>query len=139
MSNQPTPSIDLVANTFLQANPELLVGRDALEEAEKKFGDDTFSIVNKPLPNIVLFQHFNPDTLERLFAVALVDDQKAEEYYKKNNQDEGDGQEDTESCPDCGAGSSRVRVRGPERFLYARMETCQEQCPGAQIGRMWPA
>ncbi|KAG5989939.1 hypothetical protein E4U52_005096 [Claviceps spartinae] len=139
MSKQPTPSISAEADAFLRAHPELLVGRDALEKAEREFGDDTFSIVNKPIANVVLIQHFNPDTLDRLFAVALIDDAKAEKYYKESNQDGKDGEEDTESCPGCGAGSSRARVGGPERFLYAKMETCKEQCPEAQVGRMWPA
>ncbi|GAB0135885.1 hypothetical protein EsDP_00004207 [Epichloe bromicola] len=126
------------ADAFLQAHPEVLVGRDALRKAEEEFGDDTFAIVNKPLSNVVLEQHFNPDTLERLFAVALVDDDKAEKYYKENNND-GDDEDDEKSCAGCGAGSGRARVEGPARFLYERMVTCSEGCPKAQVGRMWPA
>lgn len=127
-------------DAFLQAHPEVQVGRDALRKAEEKFGDDTFAIVNKPLGNVVLVQHFNPDTLERLFAVALVDDDKAEKYYKETNNDDDEGDDDDEkSCAGCGAGSGRVRLDGPARFLYERMVTCGEGCPKAQVGRMWPA
>ncbi|KAG6025232.1 hypothetical protein E4U41_001583 [Claviceps citrina] len=139
MSSQPTPSGITETDSFLQAHPEVLVGRDALNKAEEKYGDDTFSIVNKPLRNVVLVQHFDPDTLERLFAVALVNDERAETYYRDSNQDGADAEEDARSCPGCGAGSSRVQVEGPERCLFARMETCQEGCPEAQVGRMWPA
>ncbi|PHH90662.1 hypothetical protein CDD83_2989 [Cordyceps sp. RAO-2017] len=127
------------ADAFLAAHPEILVGRDALDKAEKEAGDDTFSIVNKPLSNVVLVQHFNPDTLQRLFAVALVNDQKAEDYYKKQNQDDEDDEEDSKGCPACGAGSNRAASKGPDRFVYKRMVTCSESCPKAQVGRMWPA
>ncbi|KJZ73731.1 hypothetical protein HIM_06849 [Hirsutella minnesotensis 3608] len=137
----PAMSDQTTAEAFLAAHPEVLVGRAALDQAERDAGDDTFSIVNKPLANVVLVQHFHPDTLERLFAVALVDDQRAEDYYKRQNQDgdADDEEEDAKGCPKCGAGKARAAVHGPDRFLYRRMETCREACPNAQVGQMWPA
>ncbi|KAK2603413.1 hypothetical protein QQS21_004363 [Conoideocrella luteorostrata] len=126
-------------DAFLAAHPEILVGRDALDKAERDAGDDTFSIINKPLSNVILVQHFNPDTLERLFAVALVNDKKAEDRYEEDNQDDDDEEEDSKGCPACGAGSTRASVEGPERFLYERMATCSENCSEGQVGRMWPA
>lgn len=137
---QPTGLADQAeVNAFLAAHPGILVGRDALNKAEKDAGDDTFSIVNKPLANVVLVQHFDPDTLKQLFAVALVSDQKAEDYYKEENQGEVDEEENCKGCPDCGAGSSRSAIEGPSRFVYERMETCTATCLKAPVGRMWPA
>lgn len=139
MSQPTSPADQAELNAFLASHPEILIGRAALDKEEKNAGDDTFSIVNKPLSNVVLVQYFDADTLKRLFAVALVNDQKAEDYYKRASQDEDDKEEDPKSCPECGAGSSRSAIEGPSQFVYECMATCPKTCPNAQVGRMWPA
>ncbi|KAH6886798.1 hypothetical protein B0T10DRAFT_490358 [Thelonectria olida] len=101
------------ADTFLTAHPEAMVGRDALEEARSKVDtENTFTIVSKSVINIVLIQDFDADTKERLHAVALVDDLKAEEYYRQNNQGENITAE-LVKCKDCGSS-------GPSHCLFER-------------------
>ncbi|KGQ03363.1 hypothetical protein BBAD15_g11388 [Beauveria bassiana D1-5] len=119
---QPTTSTDNAeVQAFLTRHPEILVGREAHEKSEEQAGGDTFSVVNKPFDNVVMYQTFNADTLERVCVAVLIDDQKALDYYKKQNRDDDDDEPDTKSCPGCGAGSSRAAVEGPERFLIERM------------------
>ncbi|OAA36209.1 hypothetical protein BBO_08381 [Beauveria brongniartii RCEF 3172] len=136
---QPTATADNAdVQAFLTRHPEILVGREAHEKSEEEAGGDTFSVVNKPFDNVVMYQTFNADTLERVCVAVLIDDQKALDYYKKQNRDDDDDAEpDTKSCPGCGAGSSRAAVQGPERFLVERMVKCT--CRTAPAGRMWPA
>lgn len=135
---QPTTATDNAeVQAFLARHPEILVGREAHEKAEEDAGGDTFSVINKPFDNIVLYQIFNADTLERVSAMVLINDQKSLDYYKKQNRDKDDSEPDSKSCPGCGAGSSRAAIKGPERFLIERMVKCT--CPRAPAGRMWPA
>ncbi|KAM0739581.1 hypothetical protein ACQRIT_004765 [Beauveria bassiana] len=124
---QPTTSTDNAeVQAFLTRHPEILVGREAHEKSEEEAGGDTFSVVNKPFDNVVMYQTFNADTLERVCVAVLIDDQKALDYYKKQNRDDDDDDEpDTKSCPGCGAGSSRAAIEGPERFLIERMVKCR--------------
>ncbi|OAA72434.1 hypothetical protein ISF_01507 [Cordyceps fumosorosea ARSEF 2679] len=139
MAQPPTTTGDEEVKAFLARHPEILVGREAHEKAEEEAGGDTFVIVNKPFDNVILNQIFNADTLERVSAAVLIDDQKALDYYKKHNQD-GDGTApDPKSCPGCGAGSDRAArgLEGPERFVIERMAKCT--CKRAPVGRMWPA
>lgn len=137
MSQLNTGASSTEADAFLARHPEVLIGREALEKAEDDAGGDTFSIVNKPLDSVILYQYFNADTLERVFAAALVNDQKALAYYNKQNRDQDNKEEDSKSCPGCGAGSSRQAIEGPDRFLAERMIKCK--CPKAPVGRLWPA
>ncbi|KAL7940342.1 hypothetical protein V8C42DRAFT_243986 [Trichoderma barbatum] len=108
---QNTTSDKEDAQTFLAAHPEVLVGRDALREERAKIGGDdanTFAIYNKPVSNIVLVQEFDADTKERVFAVALVDDEQADEYYRKY--------EDKDEPSDQSSGDAMQ----PHRFLFER-------------------
>lgn len=136
---QPTTATNHTeVQAFLEKHPGVLVGREAMEKAEDEAGGDTFSVVNKPFANVVLYQIFNADTLARVSAALLIDDEKSLEYYKRQNRDD-DAEPDVKSCPGCGAGSSRAEaaVEGPERFLIERMVKCT--CAKAPLGRMWPA
>ncbi|KAJ3494391.1 hypothetical protein NLG97_g4114 [Lecanicillium saksenae] len=121
MAQPTTATEDAEVHAFLTRHPEILVGREAQEKAEDEAGGDTFSIINKPFKNVVLYQIFNADTLERESAAVLINDQMSLDYYSKQNRDEDDSEPDTVSCPGCGAGSSRADVKGPERFLIERM------------------
>ncbi len=134
MAQPTTATGHAEVQAFLARHPEVLVGREAYEKAEEDAGGDTFSIVNKPFDNVVLYQTFNADTLERVSAAVLIDDQKALDYYRKQNRD---GEPDAKSCPGCGAGSGRAALEAPERFLMERMVKCT--CPRAPAGRLWPA
>ena len=138
-TSQPSSSHEETeASSFLKAHPEIRTGRDAMEQAEKD-DVDRFSIVNRPLSNVILVQYFNADTLERVFAVALVDDEKAQRYYEEENADGNDDEDgDSKGCSECGAGF-RATVHGPDRFLFERMATCPDTCSKGQVGRMWPA
>lgn len=100
---------EMTAEEFLAKHPDILVGRDALNEARAKVANpgDTFDIVKKPLKNVVLVQQFHADTKERLFAVALIDDEKAEEYYKEHC-DDGDG---NDTC-------DRAAEEGPSHSVF---------------------
>ncbi|KAK2603414.1 hypothetical protein QQS21_004364 [Conoideocrella luteorostrata] len=120
------------AETFLAENPDVQVGREALEKAEANMGPNTFGIVNKPASNIVLVQEFDADTNERIFAVALIDDEKAEKYYKDNNKD-GDikGQVmkryDTSAEPDKKKCGRAVDANEPS-FIFERAPRCGQFC-----------
>ncbi|KAG6301973.1 hypothetical protein E4U09_004149 [Claviceps aff. purpurea] len=117
---------------FLAKNSDIQVGREALGKAEASIGPNTFGIVNKPMSNIVMLQQFDGDTNERIFAVALIDDEKAEEYYKKNNIDgEVQGQVmkryDVSATPDkkkCG----RAVAANEPRFIFERAARCGQFC-----------
>ncbi|KAM3555766.1 hypothetical protein MY1884_005410 [Beauveria asiatica] len=139
MAQPATTADNAEVQAFLTRHPEILVGREAHKKSEEEAGGDTFSVVNKPFGNVVMYQTFNADTLERVCVAVLIDDQKALDYYKKQNRDDDDDDDepDTKSCPGCGAGSSRAAIQGPERFLIERMVKCT--CRGAPAGRMWPA
>jgi hypothetical protein len=106
------------ADKFLAEHTEVSVGRDALNKAQAGVkGGNTFTVVNKPVSNMVMVQEFDADTNERLFVVALIDDQKAEEYYQKYNQDSGIGLK-------CGG----VEDEGPNHFLFERASRCGQFC-----------
>lgn len=118
------------AETFLAENPEVMVGREALAQAEANLGLNTFGVVSRPASNIGMLQEFDADTKERVFAVALVDDEKAEKYYKVNNKD-GDvkGQVmkryNTTAEPDrCGQAADTVEPH----MMFRRASRCGQFC-----------
>lgn len=125
------------SESFLRAHPEVQVGRAALQSLQSiHTGDDSFSIINKPFDNMVLYQEFDPDTRERIYVVALIDDQKALDDYKKDcgEADEGD------KC-DC------IENHGPEHLIYERMvehkvADCEEHKdepePNPDCSACWP-
>lgn len=131
--SQPTTDKTDV-ESFLAAHPRILVGRDALNQAEVAHnGRDTFSIVNKPLANVVLYQEFDSDTLNRLFAVALVNDEEAERYYRKQSGDNNQDAKDDNASTCC-----RAAAEGAHHFVFDHMikihhcsgKMCnQEDCP----------
>ena len=112
---------------LLAEHPEVQVGRDALAKEEEKHKEnlDTFHMFNKPLPNVVLVQVFHADTNQRLYAVALVDDAKAEEYYQRvfapSKEQLARQAKHEEECAEC--------RETPEQFLYEvarpRIPQCQ--------------
>ncbi|KAL7940590.1 hypothetical protein V8C42DRAFT_356139 [Trichoderma barbatum] len=83
----------------------------SVKRVAKVGGDDanTFATYNKPVSNIVLVQKFDADTKERVFAVALVDDEQAEEYYRKY----GDKDEPSDQ--------SSGDAMQPQQFLFERV------------------
>ncbi|QPG96016.1 hypothetical protein C2857_002897 [Epichloe festucae Fl1] len=110
------------AETFLAENPDVQVGREALAKAEAGIGPNTFGVVNKPVGNIVMLQEFDADTNERIFAVALIDDEKAEKYYKENNKD-GDVQGQIMKRYDTSSADSNKL-----RFNFERASRCGQYC-----------
>ncbi|KAG6028873.1 hypothetical protein E4U41_000549 [Claviceps citrina] len=120
------------AEEFLAKNPDIQVGREALEKAEAGIGPNTFGVVNKPVSNMVMLQEFDADTNERVFAVALIDDEKAEQYYRENNRDgEIPGQimkrYDASAAPDRGRCGRAVDANEP-RFIFERAPRCGQFC-----------
>jgi len=102
---------DSKLDTFLSAHPEIQIGRAALESLQSTHnGKDSFSIINKPFENLVLYQEFNADTRERMYVVALVDDQKALQYYHEECGETTEG----DTC-DC------AKDQGPEHLIYERI------------------
>jgi hypothetical protein len=96
---------------FLSAHPEIQIGRTALETLQSAYdGKDSFSIINKPFENMVLYQEFDADTRERIYVVALVDDPKALEYYHRECGETSEG----DTC-DC------AKDHGPEHLIYERI------------------
>ncbi|OCK79693.1 hypothetical protein K432DRAFT_382839 [Lepidopterella palustris CBS 459.81] len=95
---------------WLSRHPEVLVGRDALEQARDSVANpgNTFDVVNKPLPDVVLIQQFDADTKERLWVVALVNDEKAEKYYHERKGSEH------KNCKAC----KGLKDQGPDSYLF---------------------
>lgn len=115
------------AEEFLAANPHVLVGRDALAKAEASVGENTYSIVNKPSSDIVMIQEFDADTNVRLFAVALVNDEKAETYYKEHNQDAKDASFH-KRCSECRPPFCGRTVDVGTSHLFQRESRCGQFC-----------
>lgn len=107
-----SPEVD----AFLARHPEILVGRDAEETARAGVADpgNTFDIVGKPLKDLVLIQQYDADTKERLWAVALINDEKAEKWCVNNKPKCKHGA--PEDCAECQALASRA----PDEYLYER-------------------
>jgi hypothetical protein len=99
--------------SWLAQHPEILLGRSALKTARDRVPDagNTFDLIEKPLPDLILHQQFDADTMERLWVVALVNDEEAESSYSKRKR-----VAEHENCEDCRA----LRERGPDDYLYER-------------------
>lgn len=115
------------AENFLAQHPDIQVGRAALEQAEASFGPDTFGIVNKPAAGVVLYQEFDAATNERISAVALVDDAKAEAYYNTYNKD-GEAVGQVMKRFDAEGVSADKCPRELPRALFARASRCGQFC-----------
>ncbi|GAO16613.1 uncharacterized protein UV8b_01478 [Ustilaginoidea virens] len=116
------------AEVFLAENPHVQVGREALAEAEASAGPNTFSVVNKPAGNVVMVQEYDADTHKLVYAVALVDDAKAEQYYKKHNKG-GDVKGKVmkrygSSAERCG----RSEAADEPRVIFERASRCGQFC-----------
>ncbi|RYN15876.1 hypothetical protein AA0119_g12797 [Alternaria tenuissima] len=98
-------------DTFLSAHPEIQIGRAAFERLQSTHaGGDSFAIVNKPFENMVLHQEFDADTRERIYVVALINDQRAFDDYKQNC-----GTTSDEDRCDC------AENQGPDHLIYERV------------------
>ncbi|KAJ6788736.1 hypothetical protein PWT90_03934 [Aphanocladium album] len=76
--------MDDQVTAFLQQHPQVLVGREAWEGANKGIElDDTFSAIGKPLPNVVIMQTVSSITKKALVVAALIHDDKVEAYYRE--------------------------------------------------------
>ncbi|KAJ3494337.1 hypothetical protein NLG97_g4147 [Lecanicillium saksenae] len=61
-----------------------MIGRDAWDEANKDIEvNDTFTTISKPLTNVALMQTVSSVTKKALVVAALIDDDRAEAYYRK--------------------------------------------------------
>lgn len=111
------------ANTFLLGNRDIAVGRDALDAAEARSADsNTYRSYSKPADNVVLVREHDATSHEPNWSVALVDDEKAEEHYKRYySATEGDAGETKRA-----AGES-PNVRNP-RGLFERASRCGQFC-----------
>lgn len=111
-----SPEVD----SFLARHPEVLVGRDAEEKARAGVADpgNTFDIVGKPLKDMVLIQQYDAGTKERLWAVALLNDEKAEKWCLDNKSSH-----EPDDCDACRA----LANREPDEYLY---EKAPEQLKG---------
>lgn len=137
MSPHPQ-SGEISPNEFLAAHPEIKVGREALDKADEEAGGDSFSIVHRPLKDLILVQYYHADTLERLSVVAMVKDAKMEQYYERYAGSEDESKPRPDPCSECGAGSEASTDDGPNGFLHSRMVTCPDSCSKKRIGRIWP-
>lgn len=110
---------------FLNRHPEVLVGREALEDARSGVADpgNTFDIINRPLAGVVLHQQFDADTKKRLWAVALVNDERAEKYCQDARAVDAGGDDDKSEDAEQSAQS-----RNPDDYLY---ESAPPQLRGA--------
>ena len=111
---------------FLQAHPQILLGRETFErlEAELELGD-TFTGVSKPVDNMIVYQIVNADTKRAIAAVALIDDERAMKYYKDLK---GDGKESKCTCPDGDCSEWRLRCYV---CAFANEEPCKwDRKPG---------
>lgn len=124
---------------YLASHTEITIGRDALKDARAKIqGEHTFTIYQKPIENVVLIQEFDASTNERLYAVALIDDQQAEDYYKKHAKPINEKAPVQKRCSECGGGGPHcdraVDVdMDPGRALFERASRCRQFC-----GRSYP-
>lgn len=124
-------------DTFLTVHPEVQVGRAALEMLQSTHRDrDSFSVINKPFENMVLHQEFDANTKERIYAVALINDQNALDEYKR----------------DCGGANAGDKCdcaenQGPDHLIYERvveykMADCKEHKgepePDPDCSACWP-
>lgn len=119
------------AETFLAEHRDIQVGREALTRAEAELGPHTFGVVNKPVSNIVLVQEFDADTNERIFAVALVDDEKAESYYQKYNRDgdtKGEVMKRYDTTGSDATKCGRAVDAAEPRAIFARASRCGQFC-----------
>ncbi|KAL7940343.1 hypothetical protein V8C42DRAFT_243994 [Trichoderma barbatum] len=114
------------AQKHLQVVP---TGRAALDNARAKVhGNDTFTTYQKPEDNVVLIQEFNATTNDRLYGVALIDDQEAEYYYDQFVQNDLGGNKkcstdchkdyECESAANVGSGCS----------IYTLVSRCSQFC-----------
>ncbi|PHH90663.1 hypothetical protein CDD83_2990 [Cordyceps sp. RAO-2017] len=119
------------AETFLAENPDVQVGRDALDKAEANVGPHTFGVVTKPAENVVMLQEYDAETNERLFAVALVNDEKAEKYYKENNKDgdlKGQVMKRYDATGQAANKCGRAVDPAEPRFIFKRASRCGQFC-----------
>ncbi|ATY60120.1 hypothetical protein A9K55_005537 [Cordyceps militaris] len=82
----------LTADEFLAKHPQIAVGRNALNNARQSMDDSlTFTAVTNPASNVILVQAFaegaDPEDLDAaLYSVALVRDQKAQDFFAELQQ-----------------------------------------------------
>jgi hypothetical protein len=109
-SHQSRPSTTV--KEFIAKHPEIQLGRAVLDKLQTDYSSgDTFSIVNKPFRNMVLYQEFDADTKRRLYVVALIDDQKALDYY-------------TEASDEAAVNNSKcdcAEHQGPDHLIFDHM------------------
>jgi hypothetical protein len=115
--NQDRPS--KTVDEFLAKHPEVELGRAALDKFQTDIDNtDTFSIVKRPFSNMVLHQEFDADTKERVYVVALIDDQEALDYYAEMSEETA--QEDKCDC---------AKHQGPDHLIFDRMVEIKKDCP----------
>jgi hypothetical protein len=112
MALTPNPSPSSSSSTFLSAHPEIQLGRAALSRLQSFHSNrDSFSVINTPFANMVPCQEFDADKRERIFVVALIDDQAALDDYARDCDDEAGEVERCECAED----------HGPEHLIYERV------------------
>lgn len=77
-------------NTFLSNHPQLLVGREAwqaanktLEETDPETWGLTFTGISSPVDGMVVYQTVHSETNRAIVAAALINDSAAEKNYHK--------------------------------------------------------
>jgi hypothetical protein len=107
-------------NEFLAKHPEVQLGRASLDKLQSEYDScETFSIVNKPFQNMVLYQEFDADTKRRVYVVALIDDQRALDYYAEESDNAA---AKDEKC-DC------AEHHGPDHLIFDHMVEHRKDCP----------
>jgi hypothetical protein len=123
MYTMPTHSKDRPSKTvdeFFAKHPEVELGRAALDKFRTDIDNaNTFSIINKPFSNMVLHQEFDADTKERVYVVALIDDQEALNYYVAMSDEAAE----EESKCDC------AEHQGPDHLIFDRILEFKKDCP----------
>jgi hypothetical protein len=114
--NRPSTTV----NEFLTKHPEVQLGRASLDKLQTEYcSRETFSIVNKPFQNMVLYQEFDADTKRRVYVVALIDDQRAFDYYAAESED-ATAEAGTCDCAD---------HHGPDHLIFDYMVEDKKDCP----------
>ncbi len=86
-------SYDKDVSNYLADHPQLLVGRETWEAAEKEMQENdpegygyTFSAISRPVENMVVYQMVDSRTDTALAAAALISDDKAEKDYAEQKR-----------------------------------------------------
>jgi hypothetical protein len=113
---------------FLEAHPQLLIGREARKSADKSLEESdpveygfTFTAISKPVDYMVIYQTVHSRTKRALVAAALIRDQAAENDYQEQKSF-ADTQSKGCVCPEGNCDAWRLRC---SVCAFANDEVCK--------------